>query len=70
MKPIIPISIKREAVARMQQVQAGRLSREEGAAMLKRRVGKERISRDEIITLLTRSYDSEAAAAFQFFRLL
>lgn len=70
MNAIIPISLKRLAVRRMQDVQDGYLDKEQAGRMINRRVGKDRLSREEIITHLTENYDPEAAEAFMYFRLI
>lgn len=67
MKAIIPISLKRIAIQQMQDVQSGKLSRED-AELSVNRICK--FSREELTAHLTRSYDQQTAEAFQYFRLL
>jgi hypothetical protein len=64
MKPVIPISLKRMAVKNMQAVIRGQLSHREATRRLKN------VSRQDIITHLTKYYDPETAKALQYFRLL
>lgn len=64
MQPVVPISLKRMAVNNMQSVIRGQLSHREATRRLKN------VSRQDIITHLTREYDPETAQALKYFRLL
>jgi len=66
MKAIICISLKKLAVSRMQDVQQGKLTIDEGITAIQ----KARISREQIVEQLTREFDPEYLKALRFFRLL
>ena len=67
MEAVIPISLKRITVARMQQVENGILSRYDAEQSIKRIC---KLSKTDLTAHLTREYDQETAEAFQFFRLI
>ena len=67
MQAIIPISLKRIAVNRMQQVESGILSHEDAEQSI-RRICK--LSKSELTAHLTREYDPETVRALQYFRLI
>jgi hypothetical protein len=60
---IVPISLKRIAVARMRDVEKGNLNRDQAELSIKRIC---KISRVEITAYLTRNYDRKAAEVFHF----
>jgi len=66
MKPLICISLKRLATSRMNDVQSGALTIDEGVQAIQ----KARISKEQIVEQLTRDFDEEYLKALQFFRLL
>lgn len=67
MEAIIPISLKRIAVSRMQDVESGMLTRDEAEQSIKRIC---KLSREELVCNLTREFDQQTVEAFQYFRLL
>lgn len=68
MQPIIPISLKRLAVRHMEDVRSGRIKKEQAQQLLSRQARG--VTREDLITDLTRQYDPESAEALAFFRLL
>ena len=67
MQAVIPISLKRIAIARMQAVERGTLSRQDAEQSIKRIC---KLSKSDITAHLTREYDQQTAEAFQYFRLI
>ena len=67
MQAVIPISLKRIAIARMQQVENGILSHTDAEQSIKRIC---KLSKSDLTAHLTREYDQQTAEAFQYFRLI
>jgi|GEM_PF-2354242 len=67
MQAVIPISLKRIAIARMQAVENGILSRTDAEQSIKRIC---KLSKSDLTAHLTREYDQQTAEAFQYFRLI
>jgi hypothetical protein len=66
MQAIIPISLKRIAIAQMQQVESGILDYDKATESIQELMQ----DRSGIVAELTRDFDPEALKAFQYFRLL
>ena len=67
MQAVIPISLKRIAITRMQAVENGILSRTDAEQSIKRIC---KLSKSELTAHLTERYDPETVRAFQFFRMI
>jgi len=67
MQAVIPISLKRIAIQRMQAVENGILYRADAEHSIKRIC---KLSKSDITAHLTREYDQQTAEAFQYFRLI
>lgn len=66
MRTITPISLKRIAIHRMQQVESGLLTYDEALESIKTLMH----DRSGLVHHLTRDYSEDLVKAFQFFRLL
>lgn len=67
MEAYLPISLKRIAISRMQDVERGILSRTDAEQSIKRIC---KLSKCELTAHLTREYDPKTAEAFEYFRLI
>lgn len=68
MKSITAISLKRLAVANMQAVHSGQMSREDAKGVIRKRYYAS--TREELIEELTRAYDSDCVRALHYFELI
>lgn len=70
MKTYLPISLRRSATKKLNEVRTGNISRDEAERLLKEQIRHSSKLREDIIAELTAEYDADAVEALQYFRLI